>query len=152
MAPFGSRCGLPLPAVRLADEACDEGRCRVVVELARASHLLEPALVHHGDAVGHHERLGLVVRDVGEGGVERALQLLQLDLHVLAQLEIERAERLVEEHEGRLEHEAAGDRHALALAAGQRRHAPLAETFQADALQHAAPRAPRPPRGQRRGR
>ena len=44
--------------------------------------------------------------------------LLELELHVLAQLLVERAERLVhQEHAG--EDERAGERHALLLAAGE---------------------------------
>ena len=44
---------------------------------------------------------------------------LQLLLHLLAQLEVERAERLVEQQHLRLVDERAGERHALALAAGE---------------------------------
>ncbi len=77
------------------------------------------AVVHHPDVIGQHQRLGLVVRDVDEGRAEGALQLLQLELHVLAQLHVERAQGLVEQQQCRLEHHAAGDRDALALAAGE---------------------------------
>jgi hypothetical protein len=37
------------------------------------------------------------VRDVDEGEADVLLDPLQLDLHLLAQLQVERAERLVEE-------------------------------------------------------
>ena len=115
----GRRQHLARPLVGLADEAGDEARRGVMVELARRADLLEAAGVHDRDAVRHHQRLGLVVGDVDEAGVEGRLDLLQLELHLLAQLEIEGAERLVEQHERRLEHETAGDRDALA--AGRRR-------------------------------
>ena len=95
------------------------------------------ALIHHGDPVRHDEGFGLVVGNVGEGGVEGSLELLELD-HVLAQLEVEGAERLVQKNQGRLQNEAAGNRHALALAAGQCRHTTLAEPLETDALQHPA--------------
>ena len=39
----------------------------------------------------------------------------QLDLHLLAELEIERAERLVKQQDGRSLGERAGERHALGL-------------------------------------
>ena len=42
---------------------------------------------------------------------------LQLELHLLAQLEVERAERLVEQQHARLVHERARERDALLLAA-----------------------------------
>ncbi len=73
--------------------------------------------MHHGDAVGHRERLALVVRDVAERDADGALHVLQLGLHVGAQLQVERAERLVEQqHLGAVD-ERAGERDALLLAA-----------------------------------
>ena len=95
------------------------GVARLVVELLRRADLLEAAGVHHRDVIGQHQRLRLVVRDVDERRAEVRLQLLQLDLHVLAQLEVERAERLVEQQQRGLEHEAARDRDALLLPAGE---------------------------------
>ena len=55
--------------------------------------------------------------DVEEGDPDLALDLLQLDLHLLAQLQVERAERLVEQQHRRAVDERAGERHALHLAA-----------------------------------
>jgi hypothetical protein len=52
-----------------------------------------------GQAVAHRERLLLVVRDVDEGQPDLLLDLLELDLHRLAQLQVERAERLVEQQD-----------------------------------------------------
>ncbi len=43
----------------------------------------------------------------------------QLGAHVLAQLEVERRQRLVEQHHLRLDRKRAGDRDALLLAAGE---------------------------------
>ena len=45
------------------------------------------------------------------------MQPLELELHALAQLEIERTERLVEQEHVRLVDDRAGERHALLLAA-----------------------------------
>ena len=45
------------------------------------------------------------------------LQRLQLDLEVLAQAGVERAQRLVEQQHARAQHERAGQRDALLLAA-----------------------------------
>ena len=86
---------------------------------SRRADLHDPALVEHGDAVGHRQRLALVVGDEDEGDAERLLQRLQLVLHLLAQLEVERAERLVEQQHLGLVDQRAGQRDALALAAGQ---------------------------------
>ena len=57
--------------VHVADELGDEAGLRLLVDLARRRHLHDPAVVHHGDAVGHGHRLFLVVRDDDEGHAER---------------------------------------------------------------------------------
>ena len=45
------------------------------------------------------------------------MDALDLDLHLLAQVLVERAQRLVEQQHVGIEDEAAGERHALLLAA-----------------------------------
>ena len=77
-----------------------------------------PAL-HHGDAVAHRERLGLVVRDIDERDADVALDVLEDFLHGAAQLEVQRAQGLVQEQSGGLVHEAARQGDPLALAAGE---------------------------------
>jgi hypothetical protein len=57
------------------------------------------------------------VRDVEEGDPDLALDLFELDLHLAAQLEVERAERLVQQQHRGPVHQRAGERHALALTA-----------------------------------
>ena len=66
-------------------------------------------------------RLFLVVRDVDEGDADLGLDPLQLDLHLLAELQVERAQRLVEQQHLRLVDERPRQRHALRLAAGELR-------------------------------
>ena len=73
----------------------------------------------HRDHVGQRQRLGLVVGDIDEGDAGAALQLLQLAAHVLAELGVEIGQRLVEQQDFRLDHEAPRQRHALLLAARQ---------------------------------
>ena len=102
-----------------AKEVGDERGGRVLVHLARRAALLDVAAVHHGDPVAHGERFLLVVRHVEEGDADPLLQLLELHLQLSSQLGVERTERLVEQQHGRLQHERAGQRHALLLAAGQ---------------------------------
>jgi hypothetical protein len=103
--------------VQGADEVGDERGLGPVVDLARAADLLDPAAVHDGDPVGHRERFLLVVRDVDEGRPDVALNRLQLQLHLLAELHVERAERLVEEQRGRRVDERPSQGDALLLAA-----------------------------------
>ena len=86
----------------------------------------------HGDLVGQRQRLGLVVGDVDEGDAGAALQLLELGAHALAQLGVEIAERLVEQQDAGLDHQAAGERDALLLAAGQLARQPVLEARQVD--------------------
>ena len=86
----------------------------------RVGDLLDPRLVHDDDAVGHRQRLFLVVRDVDEHQPELTLEVAELDAHAELQQPVEVAERLVEEQRLRLRHEHAGERDALLLAARER--------------------------------
>ena len=90
---------------------------RALVDLLGVVELLDHAAVHDRDAVGHRERLLLVVRHVDERDADVALDALQLDLQLLAQLQVERAERLVEQQHGGAVDERARERDALLLAA-----------------------------------
>ena len=79
--------------------------------------LLDAAVAHDDDRVAHRQRLFLVVGHVHERDPDLALEGLELELHLLAQLEVEGAERLVEEEHGGPVDERAGERDALLLAA-----------------------------------
>ena len=59
------------------------------------------------------------MRDVHERDADVLLDALELDLQLLAQAQVERAERLVEQQRARPVDERAGERHALLLAAGE---------------------------------
>ena len=75
------------------------------------------------------------MRDVDERDADVVLDRLQLELHLLAQLEVERAERLVEEQDLRLVDERAGEGDALLLAAGELPRLPPLEAVQVDELE-----------------
>ena len=121
-----------------ADEARHERRGRPQIQLARRRQLLDAPLVEHRDAIGHRQGLTLVVGHVDEGDAELLLQALELDLHFLAQLEVERAQRLVEQqHLGAVD-QRARQRDPLALAAGQLRRPALALRAQLHQLEHFA--------------
>ena len=102
-----------------ADEARDEAVGRALVEVALAADLADLALGHHHEAVRHGQRLLLVVRDHDGGEPELALQLADLDAHLLAQLGVEIGQRLVEQQHVGPDRERARERDALLLAAGQ---------------------------------
>ena len=121
--------------VRDAEEAGDELRARPVVELGRLAQLLDLTAVHDRDRVGHRHRLLLVVRDVHEGDPQVVLEGLQLELELLAQLQVERAEWLVEEQHLRPVDERPRERHPLLLSSGQLARLARPEVLETDATQ-----------------
>ena len=127
--------------VRRADERRHERRLRRLVDLARRADLLQPAVVEHGDPIAHRQRLALVVGDEHERDPDVALQRLQLDLHLLAQLEVEGAERLVEEQHLGMVDEGPGEGDALALTAAELVRSAVGETRTGGPLRAAHRRA-----------
>ena len=77
-----------------------------------------PGIENH-DAGGHVERLLLIVRDVDEGDTQLLLQAFELLLHLLPKLQIQRAQRFVQQKNLGLEHHRARDGNALPLPAGE---------------------------------
>ena len=90
-----------------------------VVELERGAHLLDDAVMHDHDLVGHGHGLDLVVRDVDRRGLQTLVQFLDLGAHRDAQLGVEVGQRLVEQEHLRVAHDGAAHGDALALAARQ---------------------------------
>ena len=76
------------------------------------------------------------MRDVDERDPDVVLDPLQLHLHVLAELEVERAEGLVEQQHARVIDEGAPERDALLLAAGELLRLAFREPGEADELEH----------------
>ena len=131
--------------VDVAHEARDERRGGAAIDLARRADLLHLAAVHHHDRVRQHRRFFLVVGDEHEGGGELALDRFQLDLELAAELQVERAQRLVEQQDGGLQRQRPRQRHALLLAAGELADAAPLEARQADEAQEASRRGRRSP-------
>ena len=63
---------------RRADEVGDEHRGRPVIDFLRRAELLDDAMVHDGDLVGHRHGFHLVMRDIDGGGADAVVQLAQL--------------------------------------------------------------------------
>ena len=105
--------------VRLANERGDKPVHRLCVNVARGADLLDFAGAHHPDAVAHRQGFFLVMGDEDEGDSGFKLQALQLDLHFLAQLQVQCRQRLVQQQHLGLRGQRAGQCHALLLAAGQ---------------------------------
>ncbi len=115
-----------------ADEVGDEARGWLLVELVRRAGLHDAAGVHHGEAGRHRHRLLLVVGHYDEGEAELVLQAHHLESRALAQLAVERRQRLVEQQNlGSLD-QGAGERHALALTTGKLRGLAGAEAVEPD--------------------
>ena len=103
--------------VRDPEEVGDVHRRRLLVHLPRSAALLDLPGIHDREAVAHRERLLLIVGDVHERDADLPLQRDQLELQGLAQLRVERTERLVEQQHPGPQDERAGERHALLLPA-----------------------------------
>src|SRR5207244_13163818 len=95
----------------------DARRTRAFVEIVWCTKLLDLPGPHHGVPFRNRHRLLLVVRDVDEGDPDLLLQPLQEELHLLAELQVERTERLVEQKHARRVDERPRKCHALLLAA-----------------------------------
>src|SRR3989441_7358494 len=102
-----------------ADEVGDEPADRPLVELLGGRLLEHPAVAYHGDPVRERKRFFLIVRDVHGRDSQVLLQLADLGTHLYPDLRIEVRQRLVQEQDVRVQHEGAGERDALLLAAGE---------------------------------
>jgi hypothetical protein len=130
--------------VRCAEERRDEARVRAGVEVVRPAALEQAALVHDADAVRQGERLFLVVGDEDGRDAEIALDLADGAAQFLADLGVERAERLIhQQHLGPVR-ERAGHGDALLLAAGE-----LGRQAVVHALERHQPQQLRAPRAAR---
>ena len=116
---------LALQQVRRSEEAGNELGRRALIDILRSADLLALAEAHDGEAVGHRHGFFLVVRDVDEGDADLLLDALELQLHLLAQLEIQSTQRLVQEQDLGLVHQRACEGDALHLAAGHLTRLPL---------------------------
>ena len=107
--------GLP---PRRAQQFADIGVV-AVGKFGRRALRQQPSAAHHRDAVGEQDRLGHVVGDHDRGQPELAMQGAIIVAERIAGEGIERAERLVHQHDARPCRQRPRDADALALAAGQ---------------------------------
>ena len=105
-----------------------------------SSDLLEPACVHHGDAIGDLEGIFPVVRHEHGRHARRGVEPPQPGPQVLADACVEGAEWLVEQQDAGLRGERAGERDPLPLPARELRRSPVREPLEphvAEELAHA---------------
>jgi hypothetical protein len=117
---------------RRADELRDEEVGGPVEELQRRAGLLDPALAHDDDLVGHGHGLDLVVGDVDGGGAQALVQLADLGTHLHTQLGVQVRQRFVEQEDLRVAHDGAPHRHALALPARELARVALEQLVQVE--------------------
>ena len=122
----------PLEEVHTAHEVHHEFRRGVVEDLLGRAGLLDAGLVHDHHAVGHFERLLLVVGDQQAGDVDGVVQPPQPAPQPLADLGVERAEGLVEQQHLGFDGQGASQRHPLPLAAGELAGIAVGERFELD--------------------
>jgi hypothetical protein len=124
--------GLAVDEVGVADERGHPRRGRPGVQLGGPVGLDDAALRHHRHVVAEHERLVLVVGHEHAGDAEVGEEGVDLAPHLHPQRRVEVRERLVEQEHAGAGSERPGQRHALLLAAGQRRRQPVAEAGEPD--------------------
>ena len=146
MSPSSARFALGDAMV----ERGGEQRLRIVFlgvrkHLRRRPFLDHLAVAHHDDVVAQRAHDLEIVADEQVGEVALLLQVAQQIDDLRLHAHVERAGRLVQHHELRLQHHGARDGDALALAAGELvRIAVLRVGIEADLLQRRADaRAPR---------
>ena len=66
------------------------------IDVTRRAHLKTVSVAHHRDVVGHGQGFFLVMGDKDERDPRFVLQSLQFDLHFLAQLQVQRRQRLIQ--------------------------------------------------------
>jgi hypothetical protein len=108
------------------------------IEILRLAELSDPAVVHDQHAVGHGQRLALVVGHVDEGDPQLLLERDQRVLHLLAKPEIERAERFVEQQDLRTGHDRARQCDTLALTTREFMRQPCGKSLHGDELERLA--------------
>ena len=108
-----------LQEVGLSDEVGHEPGGGAFVDGLGGVDLEEASVVHDADAVAHGDRLLLVVGDVHERDADLALEVLELVLHLVAELQGEGAEGCVEQQHLGTVHERPGQGNPLLLAPGQ---------------------------------
>ena len=92
---------------------------RAIVDFPRRAYLENTTFVEHSEAVRKRQRLTLVVSHEQRRHSELLMNTPKLDAHLLAQLQIKIAQRLIQEEKLRLADERTAERDALALSAAE---------------------------------
>ena len=105
--------------LRRTHEPGDERVCRMRVDFARTTDLLQNPLAQHGNTIAHRHGLDLIVRDVERRRTQFTLECSDLRASTHTQFGVEIRQRLVHaEHLG-APHDRSSHCHSLTLTAGQ---------------------------------
>ena len=116
IARFGDMAGQEIHR-RRADKAGDKAVDWPVIEIERAPLLLDNAVAHDHDPVGHGHGLDLVMRHIDRSGAEPVMQRADFLAHLHAQRGVEVAQRFVEQKGLGIADDGAAHGHALSLSA-----------------------------------
>ena len=103
--------------VTVTDEVGNESVLRLVVDTFGSADLLDIALVHDHDGIGHGQSLLLVVGDIDKGNSQLIFQTDQFVLHVLTQFQIQCTQRLIQQQKLGLIYDSTGNGDTLLLTA-----------------------------------
>ncbi|MGY4546710.1 hypothetical protein ACVMDO_002139 [Bradyrhizobium sp. USDA 4513] len=104
---------------RIAEQARDRDRCGLGIDIGRRRDLREPAVDQDRDAVGDRHRLAIVLGDVEHGGSAAPQQVRQLEPHLVAQLCVDIAQRIIQQQNIRIADQRPRQRRALLLSVRQ---------------------------------
>src|SRR5262245_16585793 len=91
----------------------------MVINLLRCAFLINPALVHYHDAVGHLESFFLVVRDEDAGDVNFLMESAKPLAKFLPDLRIKSAEGFIEQQDPGLSRQGPSQSDSLPLPPGE---------------------------------
>ena len=121
--------------VAVTDKISNKGVGGLVVDIFRCPDLLDVALVHDYDGIGHGQRFFLIMGHIDEGDAKLILHADQLVLHFLPEFQIQGAQWFVQKQDLRLVDDGPGDGDPLLLPAAQRIGHALLIALQIDQLQ-----------------
>ena len=125
-----------LEHVHRADEIGHEFRAWEFIDFGRRARLDDFAVIHDANAARQGHRFFLIVRHDNESHAQLVLQADQFELRVFAQFLVERAQRFIQQQQLGALHQRTGQRHALALAAGQLMRLALGELAHFHQVEH----------------
>src|SRR6266508_979914 len=90
---------LTIDKIRYTYKSRNKGRCRIFINIRRCANLFDPSFIKNRDPVTHCQRFFLIVSDKYKGDPHLTLNILELNLHLLAQFQVERPKRFIEKQD-----------------------------------------------------